>query len=278
MSNYYVVNLKGEREPFSLVKVLRSARRAGASKDLAQKVALEIEKIVYPGIKTSEIFRKVHQFLKKEDKQSSLRFSLKEAMRKLGPSGFPFEKYIGEIFSAHKYEVSLNRKIKGKFALHEIDFLARNKEKLYIGECKFRIFPGEKIDLAIVLAFYAKFLDLKNGNYFNLPRNVVLKPILVTNAKFSSQAIRYANGMEIELLGWRHPPSRGLEFMIEAEQLYPITILPSFKGYLMEACSQARLMFARDMLKRSSGEIAGEIGIDENKLSPLVKEAKTLLE
>jgi hypothetical protein len=273
----YVINLRGEKELFSLAKVLRSAQRAGAPKEFAQKVALEIEKSIYPGIKTKEIFDKVNKLLKKEDKKSSLRFSLKEAMRRLGPSGFPFENYICDVFSAHGYEVFLNKKITGKFAVHEIDFLAKKNQILYIGECKYRIFPGERIDLPILLAFYAKFLDLKNGNYFDLPKNMELKPIMVTNAKFSSQAIRYANGMGIELLGWRYPFNGGLESMIEGEQVYPITILPSFKGYLIEPCSQAKLMLAKDVLEDSPDKIAEMIGIEKNKILPLVNEAKTLL-
>ncbi|MCX6737842.1 MAG: hypothetical protein NTY11_00205 [Candidatus Parcubacteria bacterium] len=273
----YVVNLRGEREFFSLAKVLRSALRAGAPKELAQRVALQIEKSIYPGIKTSEIFDKVNKLLKKEDKKSGLRFSLREVMRRLGPSGFPFENYIGDVFSAHRYEVFLNRKIKGKFAIHEIDFLARRDQIFYIGECKYRIFPGERIDLPIMLAFYAKFLDLKDGSYFNLPKNIELKPIMVTNAKFSSQAVRYANGMGIELLGWRYPLSGGLESMIEAEQLYPITILPSFKGYLIESCSKAKLMLAKDVLEDSPDKTAKIINIEKDKILPLISEAKTLL-
>lgn len=273
----YVINLRGGKEPFSLAKVLKSAQRAGASKELAQRVALQIQKSIYPGIKTREIFDKVNKLLKKEDKQSSLRFSLREAMRRLGPSGFPFENYIADIFSAHRYEVFLNRKIKGKFAIHEIDFLAKKNQVFYIGECKYRIFPGERIDLPILLAFYAKFLDLKTGGYFDSLKNVELKPIMVTNAKFSSQAIRYANGMGIELLGWRHPFNRGLESMIEAEKLYPITILPSFKGYLIESCSRAKLMLAKDILDDSPDKIAKIINIEKNKILPLVNEAKTLL-
>jgi hypothetical protein len=260
-----------------LAKVSRSAQRAGASKELAQRVALQIEKNIYPGIKTREIFDKVNKLLKKEDRKSSLRFSLKEAMRKLGPSGFPFENYIADIFSAHGYEVFLNRKINGKFAIHEIDFLAKKDQVFYIGECKYRIFPGERIDLPILLAFYAKFLDLKNGSYFNLPKNVDLKPIMVTNAKFSSQAVKYANGMGVELLGWKYPLNRGLESMIEEEQLYPITILPSFKGYLIEPCSQAKLMLAKDVLDDSPEKIAEVIGIEKDKILPLINEAKTLL-
>jgi len=62
-----VINLRGEKEPFSLAKVLGSARRAGASKELAQRVALQIEKSAYPGIKTREIFSKVNQLLRKEE-------------------------------------------------------------------------------------------------------------------------------------------------------------------------------------------------------------------
>ena len=107
MTTLYVINSRGEKEPFSLKKVYRSCRRVGASKNLAKRVSKEIEKRVYPGIKTSEIFKWVKRLLSREAPASVIRFSLKEAMRKLGPSGFDFEKYIGEIFSRNGFEVKI---------------------------------------------------------------------------------------------------------------------------------------------------------------------------
>jgi len=273
----FVINLRGEKESFSLKKVFNSARRAGASEKLAQEIALKIQKQIFPGIKTSEIFKKVKQLLRRSDKPSGLRFSLKEAIRKLGPSGFPFEKYIGNIFLTQGFEVFLNQKISGRYAKHEIDFLAKRDKLLYVGECKFRIHPGERIDLGITLAIYARFLDLKQGNYFEKFKGYNIKPILVTNAKFSSQAKRYSQGMSIELLGWNYPVNKGLETIIDSKKLYPITILPSLTGYLMEIFASQGMMIVQDILKIDIKKFCQENRIKKDKISSLINEARILM-
>jgi hypothetical protein len=278
MKEFYVINLRGEKEPFSLKKVFRSARRAGASEKLAKDIALIIEKQVYPGIKTTEIFQKVKILLRKGDPKAELRFNLKEAMRKLGPSGFPFEKYIGDIFSTLGFKVFLNQKIHGLYAKHEIDFLAEKNKLLYIGECKFRIHPGERIDLRVVLAVYARFLDLKEGNYFQKFEECNIKPILVTNAKFSSQAIKYSQGVGIDLLGWNYPKNKGLEKIIENKKLYPITILPSLTGYLMEVFASRKMMLVQDILKLDIKKFSEKTKIKKDKIISLLNEAKILME
>ena len=109
MSSLYIINLKGEREPFSLGKVRGSARRAGASSKLAKEVADIIKDEAFPGIETAEIYKRVKQLLSRKDPKPALKFSLKKAMRELGPTGFPFERYIGEIFSREGFEVKLNQ-------------------------------------------------------------------------------------------------------------------------------------------------------------------------
>ncbi len=277
MEKIFVINLRGEKEPFSLKKVFNSARRAGASEKLAKEISLKVQKQAFPGIRTSEIFKKAKQLLRKNDKPSGLRFSLKEAIRKLGPSGFPFEKYTGEIFATQGFKILLNQKISGRYAKHEIDFLAKKNKFLYIGECKFRIHPGERIDLGTVLAVYARFLDLKQGNYFEKFKGYNIKPILVTNAKFSSQAKRYSQGMSIELLGWNYPVSKGLETIVESKKLYPITILPSLTGYLMEVFAGQGMMIAQDILKINVKKFCQENKIKEDKILSLINEAKTLM-
>ena len=274
----YVINLKGEEEPFSFKKVFQSAKRAGANSALAKEIASKIKALVYPGIKTQEIFSKVKKFLKEEDEGAGIRFNLKEAMRKLGPSGFPFEKYIGEIFAVHGFKAKLNQNIKGKYADYEIDFIAQKENLVYIGECKFRHRRGERVDMSIALAFSAKFQDIELGNYLKKFEGCEIRPIIVTNAKFSSSAKKYAKGVGINLLGWNYPESKGLEKMIETENLYPITIFPSLKGFLIDIFSENKLMLAKNVLKFSPEQLAKKLGVDRNKIAPLVEEAKILFE
>jgi hypothetical protein len=268
----YIINSRGEKEPFSFYKVLRSAKRAGASSQIAKDIAKKIEREVYSGMRTSEIFERIKKLLSKKRPQSAIRFSLKTAMRKLGPTGFPFEKFIREVLLNNGFKVKINQYLLGKCKVsYEIDFLAKKGELLYIGECKYHHLPGERVDLQVALANYARFLDLKNNFHFQV------KPMLVTNTKFTSEAIRYASCQKIELLGWRYPKNQGLEYLIEKEKLYPITILPSFKGYLKDIFSQKKIMLAKDLLNFNFELLVRKLNIPKKTLLPLIKEAKILL-
>ena len=159
MASLYVINSQKEKEPFSSQKVYNSARRVGASKKLAQKIAKIIEKEVYPGIKTFEIFGRIKKLLHSEIPKAALKFNLKKGMRKLGPTGFPFEKYIGEILRESGLKVKINQYLPG-FCLrsYEIDFVAEKNKLVYVGECKYRNLFGERVHSGEVL---------ENGRWIN---------------------------------------------------------------------------------------------------------------
>jgi len=278
MTKLYVVNSEQEKKPFSFWKIYKSARRAGASQKVAQRVASQIEAEAFPGITTAQIFKRVRQLLSKEEPKPALKFSLKEGIRKLGPTGFPFEKYIGEIFLRMGYEVKLNQQVPGFCCrFYEIDFLAQKGSLVYVGECKFRHLSGGKVHSDVALSNYARFLDIKKGNYLNGLRGKRLKSILVTNTKFTSKAIDYSRCVGVELLGWNYPKNKGLEYLVETYHLYPITILPSWRSAWGDVFSQRKMMLAQDILKIDSKRFAKRTKIPRNKIERLKQEAKILL-
>ncbi|MCD6233287.1 hypothetical protein J7J81_02840 [bacterium] len=281
MGDYiYIINSRGEKEPFSLKKVRRSARRVGASRELAKEIAGVLQKEAYPGIRSSEIFRRIKQILHRETPGAALRFNLKKAMRKLGPTGFPFEKYIGEIFKYNGFEVKLNPYIPGFCCRsYELDLLARKDNLLYVGECKYHHLPQERVDLGVALANYARFLDIKKGAFLKREsfRGLQVRSILVTNTKFTAKAMKYCRCNGVEVLGWNCPRNKGLEHLIDSQKLYPITILPSLKGYLQEIFVARKMMLAKDILKINPFYLAQKTGVSETKLEQLIKEANTLL-
>ncbi len=275
---YYVINEGGEDEPFSLQKVYESARRAGASERLARKIARDIKRSAHPGMKTREIFRMVMGILRKENRRSAIRFSLKKAIRKLGPTGFPFEKYIGSILNASGFSVQLNQHPAGLCLRYEIDFLARKENLLYVGECKYRNMLGEgKVHSYVALANYARFLDLKD-RFLKEKRfsNLEVRSILVTDARFTKDVIRFSRCRGVELLGWRYPRNRGLEYLIESRGLYPITILPSLKKYLADIFVSKRIMLVRDFLKMDMARLSRENKIPLGYLERLAEEGRML--
>lgn len=277
MTHLFVINSRGEKELFSSNKIYRSAKKSGVSSITARKIAEVIKKKSYPGIRTSEISKTTKRLLKKQVPGAALRFNLKEAMRKLGPTGFPFEKYIKNILVSFGYEVKINQFVPGKcISSYEIDFLARKGNILYVGECKYRQRFGDRIHYHEALTNYARFLDILNGDYFKRER-LVIKSMLVTNTKFSERSKTYCQCVGTELLGWNYPKGRGLEYYIDKEKLYPITIFSSLKGHLKEVFVQEKMILANYLLRMDIKKFAKKHKIALKQLEVLKRQAESLL-
>ena len=276
----FVTNAAGEKEPFSYKKIYRAAKRAGASGKLAQRISSIVAKEAYPGIKTSELAQRTRALLRREIPQAALRFNIKDAMRKLGPTGFPFEKYTAEILKSLGYQVKINQFLPGRcLPSYEIDFVAEKDKTIYIGECKYKQFFGERVHYIYALANYSRFLDILNGKYFKSSRyrGYEIKTMMVTNTKFTTTTLDYARCIGIDLLGWNYPKNRGLEYLIDREGLYPITILPALKGYLRDVFIKEKIMLVKDVLRIDPQKFANNFRIPRQHIESLADQAKTLL-
>ena len=164
---------------------------------------------------------------------------------------------------------------------YEIDFLAKKGNLLYVGECKFRHLLEEgRVHSETALAYLAKTLDIRKGNVLKRKEfnGFDVRPILVTNAKFTKSAAKYSRCAGIELLGWKCPKSGGLEYIIDKNGFYPITILPSLKKDLAEVFIKRKMVLAKDVLKINPQKFSEQTGIPEKNLNSLIKEAKILFE
>lgn len=280
MASLFVINARGKEEPFSFKKVYRSAKRAGASNRTASRIAETIEEEVYSGMKTSEIFRKIKKMLGREAPEVALKFNIKDGMRKLGPTGFPFERYAGEILKNLGYKVRINQFLPAKCVRsYEIDFVAEKGNTIYIGECKYRQNFGEIVRSQDALANYARFLDISEGNRFKSLKykDFKIKTMLVTNTKFSSKSVAYCRCVGVELLGWNYPKDRGLGHIIDEGRLYPVTILPALKKYIKKAFVRDKIMLAKDVLKIDPKRFARKHKIQLKHLRALIDQANILL-
>ena len=276
----YIINSRKEKELFSFDKVYQSALRAGADKELAMEIAKSIEQQIFPSIKTSDIYRRIKKILRARDYKTNLKFSLKHAINKLGPTGFPFEKYVAEIFRENGFEVKINQYIAGAcLPSYEIDFVAKKESLIYIGECKFRNLAGQRVHTNNVLANFARFLDIYNGKFFSddEKKNFEIKTIMVTNTKFTNMAQKYSKCVGAGILGWRYPKGNSLEYLIEKKKLYPITILPSLNKNLKHIFVSEKIMLAKDVLEINTKNFAKKFKISENNIHTLIKQAKILL-
>jgi hypothetical protein len=114
--------------------------------------------------------------------------------------------------------------MQGKCVIHEVDFYATKNEENLAAELKYHNDPAYKTDVKVALYVKARFEDIWQCDpaYQTCPVN---RGFLITNTKFTSEAIAYATCAGIELLGWSYPQGNGLlEAMIRA-RIYPVTTL-----------------------------------------------------
>jgi len=237
---YSVLNSFGEQEPFSYKKVYNSIISAGGDRETATKIANIIERKGHYNMSTFEIHKVIKNLLAKEKKASSMRFDLKYAIKRLGPEGFYFEKFIKEVYEFLGYKVSNNQIVEGKCISYEIDFIAQKENINLLGECKYRNETGTRIDVNVVLKSFALRDDVCS-------KHDHIENIIVTNEKFTERAIKYAKCKKIFILGWKYPEGMGLERIIEDNFLYPITILPSFNNRYLEVFAKENVLIAKNL-------------------------------
>jgi len=267
----YIINASGEKEKFQPEKIKRTCLRAGADFNLANQIVKKVKSKIYPGITSREILKLIKRYLRQVSPTIAIRYSLKEAIFRLGPAGFHFEKFIARILEEYGYRVSTNNILTGHCVEHEIDLIAVDQEKIYLIECKHHHLPGIYCDLKTALYTWARFLDV------NRAKRRFDKPWLVTNTKFSQSAIQYANCQGLKLLGWHWPIGSGLENIIEEKRLYPITILPGLTEDLENRLAKADLILCRDLITTDFNKIVKNTKIKYSIVGRLVNQAKDLL-
>lgn len=222
-----IAKADGTTEPFDPRKLVTSLKRAGAKEGVAESVARDIEKELWDGMSTQEIYSRAFGMLREHRHAVAARYSLRRAILEFGPSGFPFEDYIGELFRAEGHKAAVRQLIKGKCVEHEVDVVVQDTVPIYI-EAKFHNAAGFKTDLKTVLYVQARIDDIGNG-----------RGLVVTNTKFTSKAIEYSSCRGLELLGWDYPQGNSLEQRIDKVGLYPVTALTTLsKSEKMALLSQ----------------------------------------
>lgn len=231
MSEIFVVKADGTSELYDPKKLVGSLRRAGAAESVAETIAHDVEKDLWSDISTQEIYSRAFKLLREHRHAVAARYSLKRAVLDFGPSGFPFESYIAELYRAEGYIAHVDQIIKGKCVEHEVDIVITKGSETIYGEAKFHNAAGFKTDLKVVLYVKARVNDLEKG-----------KGLVVTNTKFTSKAIQFAECSGLELLSWDYPHGLNLHTRIERAALYPITALTTLTNHEKTALLNDRLV------------------------------------
>lgn len=219
-----IIKADGSKEVFDPSRLVASLRRAGAGEHAAEHIANTITSTLVPGVTSKEIYARAFALLRKEARPVAARYALRRALLELGPTGHPFEDFISHLLRAEGWEVETRKMIRGKCVTHEVDFYATHPgdNAFLAAELKYHNDPGYKTDLKVALYVKSRFDDI-----FACDPEVRACPIdrglLVTNTKFTSEAIAYAECAGVELLGWSYPAQDSLFIRMSRAKVYPIT-------------------------------------------------------
>ena len=214
-----VVKATGQKEPFSEIKVRNSIRRAGIPQEIQEQVLAHIKTKIYENIHTSEIYKHIIEFLETSPQPfNKTKYTLKQAIMDLGPTGYPFEDYVAEILKTEGYQTQVRQVLQGKCVSHEADVIAEKDGQKILIEAKFHNSPGTRSDVHVSLYTKARLDDLKDNYNFT-------QAWIVTNTKVTADGVEYALCNRMKIIGWNYPETGSLRDLVEKAKLYPITAL-----------------------------------------------------
>ncbi|OGG72764.1 hypothetical protein A3A38_03075 [Candidatus Kaiserbacteria bacterium RIFCSPLOWO2_01_FULL_53_17] len=271
MSHILITKADGEQEPFDPRKLDTSLMHAGAASAVRTDIVAHIERELVGGMRTEDIYAHAFKLLREEGTPAvAARYSVKRAVFALGPSGFPFEQFIAEILRAHGWKARTGVAMTGRCAPHEVDVLAEKGER-HIGiEAKFHNEAGGKTDVKDALYVKARFEDLAHAPEAS---SRVGEGWLVTNTRFTRNAIRYAQCSRLTLLGWDYPHNHGLLTMIEEARVHPLTALTTLTESEKRRLMDNNIVLCRDV---QAEHLLKEYGVKPERVPKVLEEARYL--
>ncbi len=266
-----ITKADGEQEPFDPAKLEHSLALSGASSTMRARVLAHVMHELKAGMNTEDIYRRAFEILRREEVTPvAARYSIKRAVFALGPSGFPFEQFLAEVFRGHGWKTQTGVALNGRCAPHEVDVLAEKGGKRIGIEAKFHNDPGGKTDIKDALYVKARYDDLRNTPEAS---SRVDEGWLVTNTRFTRNAVRYAQCSGLSLIGWDYPRARNLLSLIEEARVHPLTCLTTLTETEKHRFLDQKIVLCKDV---GTPHLLKEFGVKPERVPGVVEEAKQL--
>lgn len=270
-----IIKADGEREPWSTQKLERSLRAARASDELTREIIAHIEKDVQDGMRTNDIYEHAFALLKRYDRPTAAQYSLKKAIMQLGPSGFPFERFVAEIMKAQGYSTRVGVMVPGVCVEHEVDVVAEKSDERILVEAKFHNSAEVKSDVKVALYVHARFMDIqKRFAEAEQDHQRYTRAWLITNTSFTSQAIQYGRCAGLSMTGWNYPKGNTLQDLVQLTETHPITCLTTLTDQQKSALLNEGVVLCHDIIRDPN--VLARIGMSKPSIDAALAEGSGL--
>lgn len=274
---FLVRKASGAEEPFQLEKLEKSLLSAGAPEHIIPQLLKDIERFAYPGITTKKIYARAFAQLNKNQTALAVRYKLKQAILELGPTGYPFENLIGQLFEHKGYSCETGVVVNGQCVTHEMDVIATGIHQQHLCECKFHLSQGSPVSVQVPLYVRSRVNDIMEFRE-RLPeyRDFVFQGWVITNTRLSQESIDYGHCSGLKLLGWDFPAGNGLKEQLEKFKLYPVTVMSTLTKQEKQFLIGHEIITCKQLMNRP--ERLQELNLTPQKLKAILKEASGICE
>lgn len=263
-----ILKRDGRLETFDFQKIIATLKRSGFPEDEAREIAEEVAQEAFDGIKSRQLLKIVKRKIRQRKPVLASRYDLKRALFALGPAGYSFEDFLAHLFAKLGYLVQVRQMIKGECAWHEVDLVIEKDGRKAMVEAKFRTNGKGKVEIKEALYTYARLIDLKKAGFE--------QGYLVTNARFTTEVISYAECCGLELLSWDYPAEASLAQLIDRNKLYPVTLLPGLNSWIKKGLLEIGVVLAEELVELDPQLLRAK-GLNEEEIAKLKKLSQKIL-
>lgn len=221
-----VKKYSGELVAFDLRRLKGSLSKSGAAPDVVDEVWEKMKPMVYDGISTRDLYKLAFRLLKREADSFAARYSLKRALKDLGPAGYYFEQWVARLFNHADYQTLTSQHLAGNSVTHEVDVVAQKEHELLLVECKFRNTEDAKITVTTPMYFLSRVNDFSGRTFSFFGKEMQFTAgWLVTNAYMTTDSVDFSVYYNLNLLSWNYPEESSIKRRVDNAGLYPITCL-----------------------------------------------------
>jgi len=270
-----IVKHSGSIVDFNRDKLKSSLLKSGANKNVVDNVLQAIEKQIYEGISTKKIYKLAFGLLKKNCNANAARYNLRTAIQMLGPAGFFFEKYVARLFLSEGYLAQTNLFLSGRCVGHEVDVVIKKNDWIEMIECKFHPKSETNSDVKVPMYILSRYNDLKDRSHSIFTKKDKISGCwIVTNNRFTSDAMAFAQCSGLKLLSWDYPQKESLRVRIDEGQLYPVTCLTTLTLAEKDKLLMRDVILAKETV--NNVKLLEEIGLSPIRIKNVMKEASEL--
>lgn len=271
-----IIKSTGEKVEYDSEKIRRTLRRAGADKQIVNRVLQRVQGQLKNDMTTKRLFTIIRRELRKEGRHLAHRYGLRTALLKLGPAGYKFEKYVASILNAYQYKASVPKKdLVGLCVNHEVDVIATKGTRSIVIEAKFRNKFGDTVKLKDIMSTWARFEDLCDGYESGKKCPHFDEIWIVTNGKFTDRALQFGVCKGINLVGWSNGDS--LAKLVDHATLYPITVLDRLRQWELDRFHDCDVMLCREVANDNPKKLAGRVGINEDRMQRIWEQCRAVV-